>query len=45
VSVLTRAGHLSNIENAPAFNRAALAWLTDRHGLGAAPTQNFSAGR
>ena len=45
VSVLPRAGHLSNIENAPAFNRAALAWLTDRHGLGAAPTQNFSAGR
>ena len=35
------AGHLSNIENAPAFNRAALAWLTGRQGLGAAPARNF----
>ena len=45
VSVLPRAGHLSNIENAPAFNRAALAWLTSRQGLGGAPSRNFAAGR
>ena len=45
VSVLPRAGHLSNIENAPAFNRAALSWLTARRGLGAAPARNFAADR
>ncbi len=43
VSVLPRAGHLSNIENAPAFNRAALDWLETRRGLGAAPSRNFAA--
>ena len=37
VTVLPDAGHLSNIENAPAFNEAALAWLRPRAGLGAAP--------
>jgi 3-oxoadipate enol-lactonase len=45
VSLVPRAGHLSNIENAPVFNRAALAWLTARRGLGAAPTRNFAADR
>ena len=45
VSVLPRAGHLSNIENAPAFNRAALDWLETRRGLGAAPSRNFAAER
>jgi 3-oxoadipate enol-lactonase len=43
VSVLPRAGHLSNIENAPAFNRAAIDWLATRVGLGDAPTRNFAA--
>ena len=42
VSVLPRAGHLSNIENAPAFNRAAIDWLATRVGLGDAPTRNFA---
>jgi len=37
VTVLPDAGHLSNIENAPAFNEAALAWLRPRAGLGSAP--------
>jgi len=37
VSVLPRAGHLSNIENAPAFNAAALAWLLARRELADAP--------
>ena len=46
VSVLSRAGHLSNIENPDAFNRAALQWLAGRRKLGAAPmTHRFrSAG-
>jgi 3-oxoadipate enol-lactonase len=39
VSVLPRAGHLSNIENPDAFNQAALRWLIRRRGLGAAPTK------
>jgi 3-oxoadipate enol-lactonase len=33
VSVLPRAGHLSNIENGEGFNEAALAWLVPRRGL------------
>ncbi|SEB01311.1 alpha/beta fold hydrolase [Variovorax sp. YR216] len=37
VSVLPDAGHLSNIENAPAFNDAALAWLRPRAELGSVP--------
>jgi len=37
VTVLPDAGHLSNIENAPAFNEAALAWLRPRAELGAVP--------
>jgi 3-oxoadipate enol-lactonase len=37
VTVLPRAGHLSNIENAPAFNAAALEWLLPRAALGSAP--------
>jgi len=37
VSLVPRAGHLSNIENADAFNAAALAWLSTRAGLGDAP--------
>lgn len=37
VSVLPDAGHLSNIENAAAFNEAALAWLLPRSGLGSMP--------
>lgn len=37
VSVLPEAGHLSNIENAPAFNQAALDWLLPRRALGGAP--------
>jgi 3-oxoadipate enol-lactonase len=45
VSVLPLAGHLSNIENAPAFNRAALEWLAARRGLGAAPHRHFAAER
>ena len=43
VSLVPRAGHLSNIENPPAFNRAALDWLAARRGLGAAPSRNFAA--
>lgn len=39
VSVLPKAGHLSNIENPNAFNEAALRWLTSWGGLGAAPTK------
>jgi len=39
VSVLADAGHLSNIENADAFNSAALAWLRPRAGLGSVPRQ------
>ncbi len=42
VSVLPRAGHLSNIENARAFNRAALDWLAARQGLGDAPSRHFA---
>jgi len=38
VSVLSRAGHLSNIENPLAFNETLLRWLTRQRGLGAAPT-------
>jgi len=38
VTVLPDAGHLSNIENAPAFNAAALRWLIPRAGLGSMPT-------
>ena len=37
VSVLPDAGHLSNIENAPAFNRVALEWLRPRAGLAPVP--------
>jgi len=37
VSVLPDAGHLSNIENAPDFNRAALNWLLPRRSLGDVP--------
>ncbi len=37
VSVLPDAGHLSNIENAPAFNRAALDWLLPRAALASMP--------
>jgi len=37
VSVLPDAGHLSNIENAEAFNQAALEWLTSRASLGSTP--------
>lgn len=37
VSVLPDAGHLSNIENADAFNSAALAWLVPRALLAHAP--------
>jgi 3-oxoadipate enol-lactonase len=37
VSVLPRAGHLSNIENPHAFNQAALRWLTDQRGRGTRP--------
>ena len=37
VSVVPEAGHLSNIENAAAFNAAALAWLQPRAGLGDRP--------
>ncbi|WP_076998122.1 alpha/beta fold hydrolase [Variovorax sp. KK3] len=39
VSVLPDAGHLSNIENAEAFNRVALDWLLPRAGLGDVPTR------
>ena len=37
VSVLPEAGHLSNIENAEAFNGAALQWLLLRAAAGGAP--------
>ncbi len=37
VSVLPDAGHLSNIENASAFNVAALDWLLPRRELGCVP--------
>ncbi|MDM0108067.1 alpha/beta fold hydrolase [Variovorax sp. J22R24] len=37
VTVLPDAGHLSNIENAEAFNRAAIEWLTPRAALGSVP--------
>jgi len=37
VTVLQDAGHLSNIENAPAFNEAALAWLRSRAELASVP--------
>ena len=37
VSVLPGAGHLSNIENADAFNAAALDWLRPRAGLASVP--------
>ena len=37
VSVLPRAGHLSNIENGDAFNAAAQGWLVPRAGLASAP--------
>lgn len=37
VSVLPDAGHLSNIENAAAFNRAAIEWLMSRASLGSVP--------
>ena len=37
VSVVPDAGHLSNIENATAFNRAALDWLAPRAALGGTP--------
>ncbi|WP_197910136.1 alpha/beta fold hydrolase [Variovorax sp. PBL-E5] len=37
VTVLSRAGHLSNIENAPAFNAAAVEWLAPRATLGSTP--------
>lgn len=39
VSVLPRAGHLSNIENGDGFNAVALAWLVPRAGLAAAPAK------
>ena len=39
VSVLPRAGHLSNIENGEAFNAAALSWLKPRAGLASAPAR------
>jgi 3-oxoadipate enol-lactonase len=38
VSILPEAGHLSNIENAPAFNRAVLQWLLPHAPLGDAPS-------
>jgi 3-oxoadipate enol-lactonase len=38
VSVLPRAGHLSNIENAPAFHRVALAWLLPQADAADVPT-------
>lgn len=45
VSVVARAGHLSNIENAPDFNAAALQWLLPRAALGNAPIHWPSARR
>ena len=44
VSVLPRAGHLSNIENGEGFNAAALAWLVPRAQLATAPNR-WSTGR
>ena len=38
VSVLPDAGHLSNIENAAAFNAAALGWMVPRAALACAPS-------
>jgi 3-oxoadipate enol-lactonase len=38
VTVLTGAGHLSNIEAADAFNATALAWLLPRADLGQRPS-------
>ena len=37
VSVLPRAGHLSNIENGDGFNEAAVKWLLAHFGLASAP--------
>ena len=37
VSILADAGHLSNIENADAFNTVALRWLKPRAALGSTP--------
>ena len=37
VSILPNAGHLSNIENAPAFNASALGWLRERASLASVP--------
>lgn len=39
VTVIPDAGHLSNIENAPFFNREALAWLQPLAGLADAPNR------
>jgi 3-oxoadipate enol-lactonase len=39
VSVVPDAGHLSNIENADAFNRLALDWLVSRSDLASVSTQ------
>ena len=39
VTVLSGAGHLSNIEDAAGFNAAALAWLLPRAALGDVPTR------
>jgi 3-oxoadipate enol-lactonase len=39
VSVVPDAGHLSNIENAEAFNAAALQWLVPRAAVGEVPTR------
>jgi class 3 adenylate cyclase len=39
---LPRAGHLSNIENPEAFNRAALDWLEAGAGSATAPRRNFA---
>lgn len=39
VSVLTGAGHLSNIEASEAFNAAALAWLLPRAGAASSPAK------
>ena len=44
VSVVPRAGHLSNIENADAFNAAALAWLEPHAALGSVPSHWPSRG-
>ena len=37
VSVLPDAGHLSNIENAPAFNRVGIEWLLPRASMASVP--------